>query len=149
MTNEQREDWARWEKEGENWREIFRHIDPVLVSFAETHKLELRRWHWDAPDRTLTWSSEGLQRSLHVSIDGEPGSYSVLVEEAIWQDRWEDGNGERHWAAERLGEITQRGGTAEWVEGLADSTLQVLGNGFQRVQEWGRQQLKQTIGLTR
>lgn len=149
MTTGKGEYWARWAQEGQGWQGVFRHIDPALASFAEARQMELRRWHWDAPDRTLTWSSEGLQRNLHVYLDGEHGSYSVLIEGSAWIDQWDNGKGKRYWRSEKLGSVGPLKPIPELDDALGTEVLSCLRSGFQTVQEWSRQKLDQTDALVR
>ena len=44
MTTGQPEYWARWGSQGPELQEVFRLIDPALIAFAETNRLEVSRW---------------------------------------------------------------------------------------------------------
>lgn len=148
----QQENWARWEKEGEAWREIFRHLDPFLVSFAERYGMELTRWSWDSPDRTLTWSSNGLQRDLHVYIEGEPGHYSLIIEGAAWQDSWDNGKGQRSLWTEKFDDsipVPARVPEAELRGILVRPVMERLVDARARVDDRRREDLKPWVELSR
>ena len=54
--------WALWPASGGYWRETFESIDPAIQFFVEKrggegHKVEVFRYRWDAPDRTLVFAS--------------------------------------------------------------------------------------------
>lgn len=87
--------WERWEQEGKSWRKIFAQIDPFLAAFAESHGMKFTRWHWDAPDRMLTWG-ETVYRNIHLYVEGDPNSYKLVIETAAWEDHFINGRQQRY-----------------------------------------------------
>ena len=151
MNADSTEFWARWNNQGPFWREIFRLIDPAIAKFAETHGLQVSKWRWDAPDRTLNWEAKGVQRSLHVYLDPNEDEVSCVVniEGSAWQDLWINGAGERSWHSERLGSIWHSRPLSESDDSLGESIVNALVEGFQAVQNWELDDLKETHHLSR
>lgn len=150
MTSGKGEYWARWEQEGKAWQAIFSYIDPALASFAEANQMDVRHWHWDAPDRTLTWSSEGLHRNLHVYIDEQHEAYSVIIEGSAWLNQWDDGKGRRRWRSD--GPLRSIPSLIISGSDVNLSTLffaQLLRESFEIVRKWRRDELDQESNLAR
>ena len=151
MSGDETEYWALWGERGQDWQEILRHIDPTLAAFAETKQMEMSRWRWDAPDRSLTWASGDLERSLHVylEVDQEGHANSIIVEGSAWQDQWFNEIGKRIWHTEHLDTISLSSPISTLNASLGTSVVQALENGFQQVDLWNVGDLNEDAHLSR
>jgi hypothetical protein len=70
-------------RDSDEWRRLespMLESDSLLTSFAERHKMLLTRNHHNWPERTLSWSSAGLRRSIQILLDNPcEQTYSVCV----------------------------------------------------------------------
>lgn len=68
-------------RQSDTWRMLespLREVDSLLSTFAANHGMRLSRNYHNWPERTLGWTSRGLQRGIQIALDN-PGrrTYSV------------------------------------------------------------------------
>lgn len=86
--------WSLWLSRGDDWKKLFALIDPAIEGFIETQKREGRkvdvlRYRWDAPDRSLEFPSPqggGIWNKIDLLIVGSPGTYTLRFSCAAWKD---------------------------------------------------------------
>lgn len=86
--------WALWERHGGDWTKFFGWIDPAISGFVEerrqeNRKVEVLRYRWDAPDRTLVFPSpagQGVWNQIQLLVLGSPGAYHLRFSCAAWKD---------------------------------------------------------------
>src|SRR5438046_1357126 len=94
MDRLEREYWTLWEPHGQSWQKILGLVDPAVDLFVRRragarHKVEVLRYRWDAPDRTLIFPSTsggGVWNNIHLLILGPPDPLKIRFSCAAWKD---------------------------------------------------------------
>lgn len=135
--------WERWDNEGQAWREIYSMIDPVLAAFAEESGCRLTRYHGDAPDRLLSWESNGIRRNIHVFLEGEAQHYQLVVEVNASIDEIHGRKTVRHWDHTKIDQLPAIKG-AEDASDYRRRVYELLKKAHSIVSGWATDDLKRT-----
>ena len=61
-------------------------LDEILTRFAQEKRVELEKNYHSLPNRRLTWDSEGITRSIQITLEDE-NKQTLYVTFFAWQDK--------------------------------------------------------------
>ena len=64
-------------------------LDEVLTRFAQEKRVELEKNYHSLPNRRLTWNSEGITRSIQITLEDE-NKQTLYVTFFAWQDKGQE-----------------------------------------------------------
>lgn len=137
--------------------QILDEIQPVLAQLAAERRLEphaLERWHWDAPEISLSWFDESMgliNKSLRFYVDLMENSdlppFSVKSEVNAWQDLDTIGGALRRWQHQTLEGALQLSSAADVKQRIFELT-RLRDLGFEIVSSWRVEDLTRTERLS-
>ncbi len=125
-------------------------IQPLLAQLAAEHRLEphaIERWHWDAPEISLSWLDGQLgliNKSLRFYVDlnggGDGSPFLVNSEVNAWQDLDAIGSAIRRWQHQTLKGALEVG-AAEELRGIVLELILLRDRGYETVSRWRSEDL--------
>jgi hypothetical protein len=135
---------------------ILDELQPTLAQLAAEHRLEphaLERWHWDAPEISLSWLDERaglINKSLRFYVDLRQGEsfppFVVRAEINAWQDLDAIGGALRRWRHQTVeGALLLTG--VEDVKSRVFEVIELRDRGYRVVSGWTVEDLTRTEHL--
>jgi hypothetical protein len=117
----------------EHWEKIeapLRQIDRQLEKFAKAHAMSIGKNYHNWPERSLSWSSEGLRRLIQIYLkDATKETY------CLWLCASEDRGHERYWKKQFLLD------NVTWTE-VQEGLERHLDQAYKTVQAWSASDLE-------
>ena len=105
-------------------------IDPILASFATLHHLSRSATYHSWPERSLSWSSEGIRKLIQIYFQDVKGLTLNL-----WISASEDRGAERFWKQQFLRKAVP-------LQELERDLSQLLSNAKEKLDAWSGSDLE-------